>query len=203
MNSNLLQSSNIICYNLLVSAADYPTHRLDPGELLSNQRLGEPQDAGGLEPGGVGRWAAESAPICRAKKEEKTLKFHHWKKKTKKTTGLGIVVWLIPTSVGGGQQGPLAQLLGDPQQASAEVGGGRGVMAEEGGQAQQVGRLTQALEVLGILGQPRAEHGAHDPAVVGAENINTGPSRPTPTSERRQPAGNSTPLGDSPLRAHY
>lgn len=121
-----------------------------------------------------------------AQKRREDFKISSLKKtKQKKTTGLGLVVSLIPTSVGGGQQRPLAELLGDPQQASAEVGGGRGVMAEggqaegggqveEGGQAQQAGRLTQALEVLGILGQPRAEHGAHDPAVVGAENINTG-----------------------------
>lgn len=95
----------------------------------------------------------------------------------KKYFGLGLVVSLIPTSVGGGQQGPLAELLGDPQQTSAEVGGGR-VLGEEGRQAQQAGRLAQALEVLGILRQPRAEHGAHGPAAVGAENINTGSPPP-------------------------
>lgn len=77
----------------------------------------------------------------------------------------------MATCVSGGQQGPLAELLGDAEQPSAEVGGGRGVLGEEGGQAQQAGRLAQALEVLGVLGQPRAEHGAHGPAEIGAENI--------------------------------
>lgn len=81
MNSKLPQSTNIICYNLFVSVADYQTHRLDPGELLSNQRLGESQDAGGLEPGGV-RWrAAESAPICSTKKKLKEFQIFFLKKK--------------------------------------------------------------------------------------------------------------------------
>lgn len=72
------------------------------------------------------------------------------------------------TLVSGGQQGPLAELLGHPEQTSAEVGRRRGVLGKEGGQAQQAGRLTQALEVLGILGEPCAEHGAHSPTAVRA-----------------------------------
>lgn len=112
-----------------------------------------------------------------------------------RTKGFDLVVLLIVTSVSGRQQGPLAELLGHPEQTSAEVHRRQGVLGEVGGQAQQARRLTQTLEVFGILGEPRAEHGAHGPVVVRVENIDIRPllllrgfsPHRTPTSEHRSP----------------
>lgn len=73
------------------------------------------------------------------------------------------------TFVAVGQQGLLAELLGDPEETSAEVGCRRGVLRQEGGQAQQAGGLPQTLKVFGILRQPRAKHRAHRPAELRGE----------------------------------
>lgn len=62
------------------------------------------------------------------------------------------------------EQGLLAELLGYPEEASAEVGCRRGVLGEEGSQAQQARGLPQTLEVFGILREPHAEHCTHRPA---------------------------------------
>lgn len=79
------------------------------------------------------------------------------------------------TFVAVGQQGLLAELLGDPEEASAEVGCRRGVLREEGGQAQEAGGLPQTLEVFGILRQPRAKHRAHRPAELRGETSHLRP----------------------------
>lgn len=87
---------------------------------------------------------------------------------------------LVQTSVGVGEQSLLAELLRRPEEASAEVRRRRGVPGEEGGQTQQAARVPETLEVLGILSQPGAEHGAHRPAATprrhsgrGAYRLNT------------------------------
>lgn len=76
---------------------------------------------------------------------------------------------LMLTFVAVGQQGLLAELLGDPEETSVEVGCRQGVLREEGGQAQQAGGLPQTLKVFGILRQPCAEHCAHRPAELRGE----------------------------------
>lgn len=81
----------------------------------------------------------------------------------------------MPTFVAAGQQGLLAELLGDPEETSAEVGCRRGVLREEGGQTQQAGGLPQTLKVFGILRQPRAKHRAHRPAESRGETSHLRP----------------------------
>lgn len=80
----------------------------------------------------------------------------------------------IQTFMGLREQGFLAELLGYPEEASAEVGRRRGVLREEGSEAQQAGGLPQALKVLGILGEPRAEHCAHRSAETRREMLKEG-----------------------------
>lgn len=67
----------------------------------------------------------------------------------------------MQTSAGVEEQGLLAELLGDPQELSAEVSCRGGVLREEWSQAEQKRGISQTLEVLRILGQPRPEDGAH------------------------------------------
>ena len=69
------------------------------------------------------------------------------------------------------EQGFLAELLGYPEEASAEVDRRRGVLREEGSEAQQARGLPQAFKVLGILGEPRAEHCAHRSAETRREML--------------------------------
>lgn len=76
----------------------------------------------------------------------------------------------IQTSEGFWEQGFLAELLGYPEEASPEVGCRRGVLGEEGSQAQQARGLPQTLEVLRILGEPGAEHRAHRSAETSTNN---------------------------------
>ena len=59
------------------------------------------------------------------------------------------------------EQGFLAELLCDPEEASTEVGCRRGVLGEKGSEAQQARRLSQTLKVFRILREPRAEHRTH------------------------------------------
>lgn len=71
------------------------------------------------------------------------------------------------------QEGFLAQLLGDPEDAGAELGCRRGVSREELSQLQQARGLAQTPEVLGVLRHPRAEHRGHGPEGGGTDEVSS------------------------------
>lgn len=75
----------------------------------------------------------------------------------------------MQTSTGVGEQGFLAELLGYPEEASAEVGCRGGVPGEQGSQAQQARGLPQTLKVFRELREPCPEHSTHRPVETETE----------------------------------